>query len=199
MNTNLSEIICILDRSGSMSSIRNDAIGGFNTFLESQKAVPGEARLTLVLFDDQYDVVHRAAPLKQVPGLDEATFVPRGTTALLDAIGRTVDDVGRRLAAIPEADRPGKVIVAILTDGMENSSRRYTRDRVFDMIRHQQDVYSWEFIFLAANQDAIATAAGIGIDAHDASPFVADGEGTLAAFNLMSSETSKKRLPREGK
>lgn len=157
-------IAVVLDRSGSMGSVRSETIEGFNEFLASQKQAPGEATLTLVQFDDQFDIMHDATPLECVQSLTIDTFVPRGTTALLDAIGRTIDGLGRRLAAMPEHERPGRVIVAIITDGMENASTRYKRSQVFDMITHQRRKYSWEFMFLAADQDAIAAGRELGIN-----------------------------------
>lgn len=196
MKTNLAEIACVVDRSGSMYSIVNDAIGGFNTFLESQKAEDGEARLTLVLFDNEYIVAHESADIKAVPPLDETTYVPRGSTALLDAIGKTIDDVGKRLSATPEDQRPGKVIVAILTDGMENASTTYSSKKIAEMIEHQRDVYDWEFVFLAANQDAIATASQISIGAADAINFEATGEGVRHAYAAMSHSVSERRRTR---
>jgi len=193
MNQNLTEIACVVDRSGSMASIRSDAIGGFNTFLEGQKAHPGRARLTLVLFDHEYQVVHDGKDIRAVPPLDEATYMPRGTTALLDAIGRTVDDIGARLARTPEAQRPGKVIVSILTDGLENASKDYTRERIATMIEHQRTKYGWDFIFLAANQDAIQVAAGMAIPAQDAIGYAATAAGTRAAWDDLNATVRRRR------
>ena len=121
------------------------------------------------------------------------TYVPAGMTALLDAVGRTIDAVGQRLSDTPEAERPGKVIVAILTDGLENASKDYSRGKVSEMIQHQRDVYKWEFIFLAANQDAIASARSISIHAHDAMPFQSTGEGVRHAYASMSEEVTRRR------
>jgi hypothetical protein len=196
MRPDLTEIAFVLDRSGSMNSIAGDAIGGFNTFLAQQQAQPGQARLTLVLFDHEYLVAHDNVDIHNVPPLDAHTYVPRGMTALLDAIGRTIDTAGVRLASTPEADRPAKVIVAILTDGMENASRDYTNGRVAEMIRHQQQKYNWEFIFLAANQDAIATAGALSIQPKDAIAFDATGQGVRMAMARVSEETSKRRSAR---
>ncbi len=189
----LSEIACVIDRSGSMQSIKSDAIGGFNAFLEDQKKQPGRARLTLVLFDHEYERVHDSVDIQQVQPLDENTYQPRGTTALLDAIGRTIDDVGKRLAETPEAERPGTVIVAILTDGMENASKDYTRARIAEMIEHQRERYGWEFVFLAANQDAIQEAQRLSISAADAVTFNATGAGVRQAYAKMSSSVAEKR------
>lgn len=193
MKPALAEIVCIVDRSGSMQSIATDAVGGFNAFLEGQQAHPGSARLTLALFDHEYLVVHNAVDLKEVPPLSTKTYVPRGSTALYDAVGRTVDEIGRRLAATPEPERPEKVIVAILTDGMENSSHEYTQQRVFDMIEHQRSKYGWEFVFLAANQDAFAAAAALAISAADAAGYSASPSGTRAAWADINERVSKKR------
>ena len=193
MRADLTEIAFVLDRSGSMNPIAADAIGGFNTFLASQQALPGEARLTLVLFDHEYLVVHDNVAIRQVPPLDAKTFVPRGMTALLDAVGRTIDDVGVRLAATPEEQRPAKVIVAILTDGQENASRDYTFSRVAGMIKHQQEKYSWEFLFLAANQDAIAAAGALSIGAKDAIAFQATGQGIRNANAQLNERVTLSR------
>ena len=193
MNQALTEIAFVLDRSGSMSSVAESAVTGFNEFLRDQQAAPGEARFTLALFDDEYLLPVNALPVGQVPLLNAATYVPRGSTALLDAIGRTVDDLGARLAATPEAERPGKVIVAILTDGYENASQRCTIRDVSARIRHQRDHYNWQFLFLGANQDAIATAAQMSIGAHDAATFQADAAGARASFKSTSRKASAYR------
>ena len=160
---NLTEIVCIIDKSGSMDSIKNDAIGGFNAFLEGQKKVKGKANLTLVLFDTTYNMVYENVPVKKAKELTKDTYVPGGCTALLDAVGKTIDDVGERLNMTHEKDRPCKVIFCILTDGQENSSEKFTRKQIFDMISHQHGKYNWEFIYLGANQDSFAEAGSIGI------------------------------------
>lgn len=188
-----SEIICIIDRSGSMTSIAKDAIGGFNTFLEEQKRIPGEASLTFIQFDTEYEVVHENMPLNNVPVLDENTFRPRGATALLDAVGKTIDNTGKRLADMSEENRPDKVIVAILTDGQENSSTQYNRSKVKEMIQHQKEQYQWEFIFLAANQDAFAEAISLGINTKDTFNFQATSVGTRSAYKNMSNAVSQYR------
>lgn len=185
------EIVCILDRSGSMSSIRSDAIGGFNAFLKDQKSVPGAAKLTLVLFDHEYIVLHDAVKLEDVPELSASDFVPRGSTAMFDAIGRTIDAICGRL---DKSDtKPDKVIVAILTDGEENASREYSSDRVAKMIKHQQDKYAWEFVFLAANQDAFRAGAALNIKSCNTANFVASSAGTADAYSYMSNTTRNMR------
>ena len=194
MNQSLTEIAFVLDRSGSMSSVAESAVAGFNEFLRDQQTTPGEARFTLALFDDEYLLPAHALPVGEVRPLDASTYVPRGSTALLDAIGRTVDDLGVRLAATPAAERPGKVIVAILTDGYENASQRYTQADIAARIRHQRDRYGWQFLFLGANQDAIATAARMNIGAHDAATFQADAAGARASFKSTSRKASAHRM-----
>jgi len=196
MNTDLTEIICIFDRSGSMSGIRSDAIGGFNTFLAEQQKIPGEARLTLVLFNHEYQRTLNAAPLSEVQPLTEATYVPDGMTALLDAVGRTIDDVGKRLADTPEAERPGAVLICILTDGLENRSSDYSREKVREMIEHQQEKYGWTFVFLAANQDAFEEAGKLGIRKEDAINYDATAEGVREAYDVMSVRASYSRQRR---
>ena len=144
MNTQLTEIAFILDRSGSMMSQRDATIMGFNRFLREQREGPGLARFTLALFDDQYETPYSSIPLSEVIDLTKKSFVPRGTTALLDAVGRTIDELGARLAALPETARPGQVMVAILTDGLENASERFTLREVSERIAHQREVYRWQ-------------------------------------------------------
>lgn len=181
-----SEIVCIIDRSGSMGLIRDDAIHGFNIFLDEQKKLPEEATLTFVQFDTEYEVIHENKPLRDVPNLDQSTYVPRGMTALLDAVGKTIESVGRRLSNTPEENRPQKVIFAILTDGEENSSRQFALAKIKEMITHQKETYQWEFIFLGANQDVFAEATKIGIDPAHTASFVASGAGVRSGYTTMS-------------
>lgn len=145
-----------------MATVQADAEGGINRFVADQAAEPGHATLTLVQFDTTYEFVHKAVPVKDVPRYE---LVPRGCTALLDAVGRAVFETGERLAAMNEADRPGLVVFVIVTDGHENSSKEFTRAKVKEMIERQTNDYKWKFIYLGANQDAFAEAGGIGIGA----------------------------------
>jgi uncharacterized protein YegL len=160
MRSDLTDITMVIDRSGSMQSIRTDAEGGINSFIEQQKQEPGEANVTLVQFDTDYEFVHSGVPIRQVPAFK---LVPRGSTALLDAVGRAINETGARLAATNEAQRPGLVAFVIVTDGEENSSREFTRDQIRTMVEHQQSAYKWQFTFLAANQDAFAAGGSMGI------------------------------------
>lgn len=193
MQNDLTEIAYVLDRSGSMQTLVSDAIGGFNSFLSSQQQLEGRANFTLVLFDHEYLVVHKSVDIGQVPPLDARTYVPRGQTALLDAVGRTIDDVGAHLAKLPEAQRPAKVIIAIFTDGLENASRVYTTERLAESIKHQQDVYKWEFLFLAANQDAIATAKTMAIPAAQAMTFAFSPTGVRESQEKLSQRVAASR------
>lgn len=186
MNTQLTELAFILDRSGSMNTLVGAAIEGYNHFLREQQALPGQARLTLILFDDEYLVPASSLPIAEVVPLDHTTYVPRNSTALLDALGRTIDELGARLAAMPEPERPGKVIVAVLTDGLENASVHFTWRDVAARIRHQTNVYQWEFLFLGANQDAIATAAQLHIAAANASSYQADAIGHFSSTAALA-------------
>ena len=168
MKTDLTDITLVVDRSGSMNHIRVDAEGGVNSFIEQQAKEPGEALLTLVQFDTEYEFIHRGMPIQDVPSY---TLHPRGTTALLDAVGRAVNETGTRLANMDEKDRPGLVVFVIMTDGRENSSVEFTKQQVKELISHQQSVYNWQFVFLGADQDAFAEAADLGIAACGAANF----------------------------
>jgi len=193
MKDDLIDITIVLDRSGSMEAVREDTIGGFNAFLEEQKAVPGDANLTLVQFDDKYDVLYEGKRLQDAPLLSAQTFVPRGSTALLDAIGRTVHATGARLAAQRESERAGKVLFVIMTDGEENASREFSSRQVFEMITHQREKYQWEVVFIGANQDAVATGASYGIPMSNALNYAATPAGTRSANATLSKATASFR------
>lgn len=193
MKTNHTDITIVLDRSGSMQSIASDTIGGFNKFLSDQKAVPGTATLTLNQFDETHERVVNAADIQSVEPLTDKTFVPRGMTALLDAIGRAITDTGMRLAGLSEDRRPEKVVMVIITDGAENASHEYTRRKINEMISHQRDSYAWEFVFLGANQDAITVARSYGISGMNTMRYAGNAIGTASAFSSVSENTSKFR------
>jgi hypothetical protein len=170
MKSKSTEIVIILDRSGSMSRIASDMCGGFDAFLADQRKLDAACTVTLVQFDDRYETVYAGRPLRDVPPL---VLVPRGSTALYDAIGRTIDGVGARLAHLAPAARPDQVIFVIITDGEENASREYSHARIVEQIAHQRAKYSWEFVFLGAGENAIATATNFGIARANAAVFVA--------------------------
>ncbi len=182
MKQNHADITIVLDRSGSMSNVATDTIGGFNTFLDSQKKTPGTATFTLHQFDGKFETVVNAEDIQKVQDLTSKTFVPRGMTALLDAIGRSVTDAGARLEKLPEGERPAKVIFVILTDGYENSSREFTREQIFKMVEHQKEKYSWEFVYLGANQDAIQVGGSLGINAQSSMTYASNTLGTQALY-----------------
>jgi Mg-chelatase subunit ChlD len=157
-------IAVLLDRSGSMGSVKDETISGFNYFLKEQKAAGDNATFTLVQFDSEStDVVHEARQIREVPDLNQDTYQPRGSTPLLDALGQTIINTGKTLAGIPEPNRPDKVVFVVITDGEENASHRFTKTRVKEMIDHQTGKYNWKFIYLGANQDAFAEAGSVGI------------------------------------
>lgn len=149
------EIAVVLDRSGSMEVVRHDTMGGFNAFVKDQQMqTAGEVKLSLVQFDDKYEINYDGKPIQDVPALTAETYVPRGMTALLDAVGRTINTVGERLAKMSENERPSVVIFVIITDGQENASKEFKLDQVKEMIKHQTEKYSWQFVFLGADQNA---------------------------------------------
>jgi len=193
MKKDLTEIIFLLDRSGSMSQLTEDTIGGYNSYIESQKKKDGEALITTVLFDDKYEMLHDAVDIKDVKPMTDNEYYARGTTALLDAIGTAITDVGFRLHNTPEEERPEKVIMIITTDGQENASREYTRKQVKDMIEEQTNKYNWQFIFLGANIDAVSEAQSIGINPKYASNYGATKEGTQSVYVTMDCMTTKFR------
>jgi uncharacterized protein YegL len=182
--------VFILDRSGSMSVIKSDTEGGFNTFIEEQKKVAGEVKVSLYQFDTQYESVYERVPLKEVRPL---VLTPRGSTALHDAIGRTIDAVGARLASTPEADRPAKIVIVTLTDGEENASREYTATQIAEKVKHQTDKYSWEFVFIGSNQDAVVTAGNLGIAKGNTITFANNSKGTQNVFRSYSSKLCASR------
>lgn len=190
------DVTLVLDRSGSMNSVREATIESFNGFLESQKHGAGVATISLIQFDDQYEPVYAVRPIAEAPPLSRKTYQPRGSTALLDAIGRTIEETGQRYAAMPEAERPGAVVFVTLTDGFENASTQFTMARINERIAHQRDVYGWQFVFLAANQDAIATAAGMGIAAAQAVTFAASPAGAAGVFDAVNGKMHKMRAAR---
>lgn len=193
MKSGLTEIVCILDRSGSMSSIIGDAIGGLNTFIEGQKALSGEANITIVLFDNDYELLHDNVPISQISEITQRQYYPRGMTALYDAVGRTIDNIGVRLSNTPESDRPEKVIVAILTDGLENSSTEYTALSVKEKIEEQESVYSWAFVYLAANQNAFEVGSQFGMKQDNTLNFTQTSKGAKSAFSNVSLYSSTVR------
>ena len=197
MKKGLTEIVFILDRSGSMSGLEKDTIGGFNSTIEKQKKEEGEAFVSTILFDDKSEVLHDRVPLASVAPLTEKEYYARGCTALLDAIGGAIHHIGNVHKYAREEDRPEKTIFVITTDGYENASRKYTSDRVKQMVERQKQKYGWEFIFLGANIDAIETAKNFGICEERAANFVNDESGIEVMYRAqccLMSDIRKSRV-----
>ena len=193
MKKNLTEIVFILDRSGSMAGLEADTIGGFNAMIEKQRKEPGEAIVSTVLFDNECEVIHDRVPLDRVPALTEREYFVRGCTALLDAVGGAIRHIGNVHKYAREEDRPEKTLFVITTDGMENASRRFTYDRLKAMIKRQKERYGWEFLFLGANMDAAREAARFGIGADRAANYHADSEGTNVIYETVSEAITQVR------
>ena len=186
MKKNLTELVFILDRSGSMAGLEAVTIGGFNAMTQKQRKEPGEALVSTVLFDNETQVIHDRVPLEKVPALTQKEYYVRGCTALLDAVGGAIHHIGNVHKYAREEDRPEKTLFVITTDGMENASRRYTYDKVKAMIEHQREKYGWEFLFLGANIDAAREAARFGIRADRAANYHADHIGTEVIYEAVS-------------
>ena len=182
----VTEIVFILDRSGSMAGLEADTIGGFNSLIAKQKKETGKALLSTVLFDDKSEVIYDRVPLDKVPTMTDKEYYVRGCTALLDAIGGAIHHIGTVHKYARPEDRPDKTLFIITTDGMENSSERYTYEKVKSMVERQQSRYGWEFIFLGANIDAISVANRFGIDKNHAANYHADEIGTALNFEVLS-------------
>ena len=196
MKKNLTELVFILDRSGSMAGLEADTIGGFNAMIAKQRREEGEALVSTILFDNETQVVHDRVPLDRVSELTQKEYFVRGTTALLDAIGGAIHHIANIHKYAREEDVPEHTLFVITTDGMENASRRYTHDEVKRMIEREKSQYGWEFIFLGANIDAIATASRFGITADRAANFHSDSAGTQLNYDVLSDAVSAVRTSR---
>jgi hypothetical protein len=190
---NFTSITVIADASGSMAGLTTDTIGGFNKFLTDQQALPGDAIFSLCVFNHDYRLVHDCVKLAGVPALDAKVYSPSGNTALYDAVGTTIESVGTKLAAMPEEERPSKVIFLIITDGQENSSHRFTQSQIKSMITHQREKYSWEFVFMGANIDAVKEGSSIGVAAYNSVSYNATKGGTHQLYGSVSSNMSSLR------
>lgn len=194
MNDNLTELVFILDRSGSMSGLEGDTIGGFNSMIAKQKNEAGEAVVSTVLFDDSCDVIHDRVKIADVPRLTEKEYYVRGCTALLDAVGRAIHHIGNVQKYARDEDKPAKTLFVITTDGLENASREYTFDKVKKMIERQKEKYNWEFLFLGANIDAIEVAGHMGISRDRAANYNCDSEGTSLNFEVLEEAVTQVRM-----
>ena len=199
MKKGLTEIVFILDRSGSMSGLESDTIGGYNSMIEKQKKEEGEALISTVLFDGQTDVLHDRVPLDKISPITEKEYYVRGSTALLDAVGGAIHHIGNVHKYAREEDVPEKTLFIITTDGMENSSRQYSYDKVKKMIEKQKEKYHWEFIFLGANIDAVGVADRFGVDRQHAVRYECDSAGTALNFQVMNKMVSCARGAKSAK
>ena len=186
MKKGLTELVFILDRSGSMSGLEQDTIGGYNSLLEKQKKEPGEAVVTTVLFDDHYELLHDRINLKGIAPITDKEYYVRGCTALLDAIGRTVDKISNAQKHTAKEEQAEHVMFVITTDGMENASREYSYQKIRAMIEKQKKKHGWEFLFIGANIDAVETASKFGISADRAANYHADKRGTAVMYDAIS-------------
>ena len=190
MKNNLSELVFILDRSGSMCGLEKDTIGGFNSMIKKQKEEEGEAIVTTVLFDNRYELLHDRINIKGISPITEKEYYVRGTTALLDAVGRSIMKIENAHKHTLECERPSKVLFLITTDGMENASTRYNYEKIKRMIEDKKKEFRWEFIFLGANIDAIKTAKNIGISKDRATNYNCDSEGINLNYDVISETVS---------
>ena len=193
MKENLTELVFILDKSGSMHGLEADTIGGFNSLIEKQKKEDGKALVTTILFDDKTEVVHDRVDLDYIRNMTSEQYITGGTTALLDAVGGAVSHIRKIHKYIRPEDVPAKTLFVITTDGMENASRHYTYDKVKKLIEHQKAKYGWEFIFLGANIDAAETAVSMGISRDRAADYISDRAGTALNYSVISEITSAVR------
>lgn len=189
-NTDLTLVAALVDRSGSMADIAADMRGGFDTYIANERRQPGTTMVTLAQFDDHYEVVYPSRPISTVPPLE---LEPRGMTALLDAIGRFITEVGSGLAALPEDQRPGDVTVLVMTDGHENASTEWTIDAVRQLISQQETDYSWDFVFMGANMDAVQVGESLGFAPGKSLTYDADGDAVQGAWDAMSGYSARKR------
>ncbi len=192
MGFNLTEIVFVLDRSGSMAGLEGNVIGGFNAFIENQMKMDGKVSVTAVLFDHEYELLWNGIDAGKAR-LTSREYYVRGCTALLDAVGKTILDVGRRLSLQPVGQRPGKVIFVITTDGLENASREFSYGKVKELIRHQQERHGWEFVFLGANIDVAKEADNLGICRDDAYSFKVTKAGVAKMYDTVCEAVTQKR------
>jgi uncharacterized protein YegL len=198
MKTNLTELVFILDRSGSMGGLESDTIGGFNSMLQKQQAEPGECRITTVLFDNHYEVLHDRIDIKAVSPITDKEYFVRGNTALLDAVGRTINKIGGVQKNTAEDYRAEKVLFVITTDGMENASREFDYGKIKSMIERQKSKYGWDFIFLGANIDAVEVADRFGVARSRAQNFHNDSEGIALNYAVVSETVASFRAAPSG-
>jgi len=195
MKKNYTHVAVLIDRSGSMQRIKSDVIGGFNQLIEDQKKVPGDLTVSLIQFDEnmglQYDTLNDFSPINEVILLDDSNYVPRGMTPLNDSLAKLINETGARLASMDESDRPEKVLIVSITDGLENKSREHTKSSIKELISRQEGTYKWQFLYIGANQDAFAEGSDRGIKANY--KFDANAAGTKKMSKVMSSTLTSYR------
>jgi hypothetical protein len=190
MKANYTHVSMLLDGSGSMDRIKSDIIGGFNSFVEQQKAVPGEMTLSLAQFNVEYKIIYDFVSIKDVIPLTDKAYIPMDGTALLDSAAKLIADTGTKIAKLPEHERPERVMVVILTDGKENSSREYTKPKLAEMIKHQEEKYNWQFVYIGANQDGFEEGASMGMRGMN---FQATAGGTQTLYASLGANVAKNR------
>lgn len=193
MDKNYTHITFVLDRSGSMNKVKKDTIGGFNNFISDQKKVKGMATFSLIQFDDRYEPNYTFEPIQSIPSLTEETFIPRGWTRLLDAVGRAIIDTGESLNKISEENKPGKIVFVIQTDGEENSSKEFNHQEIMSLIKQQQDKYNWEFVFLGAQIQAVTEARRWGIKGANTIHYANSAAGMNNVLKSVSSNLASYR------
>jgi hypothetical protein len=189
MKQGLTHLIFVVDRSSSMSSIASEMVIGYNNFIKAQKETAGECAVSFYQFDDQYDVVFERSALSEVKDLDNKTYVPRGSTALFDAMGRTINNYGKYLSDLPEDERPERILFVTITDGQNNASREFTLDQVANMVKHQTEVYKWDFVFLGSNIDSWAAGESFNIKASSTLQFANNAGSVKSAFDSLAKST----------
>lgn len=197
MRENLTELVMVLDMSGSMHELRSDTIGGYNSLIDEQKKEEGEARVTTVLFNHEYHVLHDRVDIKDVKPLTEADYCPSGTTAMLDAVGTAITSVGQALASLPEEERPSKVMVTIITDGYENASKEYRWDLIKSMIKEQREKYSWIFTFIGADIDTMQVSDSLGIDSRLSKGYTKSAAGSNSVYASVSNAMKRVRMSKD--
>ena len=194
MKNNISELVFVLDRSGSMSGLESDTIGGFNSMIEKQKKIDGKCYVTTVLFDSFYETIHDRVELSEIRPMTDKDYSVRGCTALLDALGSTIHHIAQIHKYAREEDVPEHVTFVIMTDGMENASHEYSSSKVKSMIEHEKEKYGWEFLFLGANIDAVETASRYGIGSTRAANYSSSSYGTRHAYDVVGDAVRAQRM-----